>query len=74
MRIQSRDQHQRLVHQFVDSLGVRLDSNHTVIGEGNRSVAQQSGRVQDILNLKHKNDIQILETTNNLTFPSGLED
>ena len=45
VRVESRHQHQRLIHQLVDPLSVGLDARHAVFRERDRRVAQQPGRV-----------------------------
>ena len=39
VRVEGRDQHERLVHQLVDLLLVGLDTHHAVVSEGGAGVA-----------------------------------
>merc|ERR1712241_663513 len=50
VRVESCDQHERLVHQLVDLLLVGLNPHHAVVSEGGAGVSDQSDGSQNVGN------------------------
>ena len=44
VRVEGRDQHERLVHQLVDLLLVGLNAHHAVVSEGGAGVAWEQSK------------------------------
>lgn len=49
MRIKRSYKHQRIVQQLIDVLLISLDADHTVVGERDAPISQQTNGLQDIL-------------------------
>lgn len=66
MRIERSHQHQRVIHELADPLGVRLDTRQTVLHEGLRPVAEKPDRVEDIVSDQRLENVE-LEVTAHAT-------
>lgn len=57
--VQGGDEHEGLVHESFDLVGVGLDADHAVLGEGHTCVTEESDGVEDVVHHHGLEDVEL---------------
>lgn len=63
VRVQSSHQHEGVVHQLIDTLGVGSDAGETVLHKGLRSVTEETNGVKHVVGDEWLEDVQLEMST-----------